>query len=287
MAEAAQFSFIYEAVLTTMATAARSSAVHPPSTPAPSAEIQLVLQLLRSLIERMERLERQGSLQPGQTERPEGRRRRRRGRRTGRSQMRCHRCQQPGHFARECRAPAPVGSTGSVERREAELGEKGVPVLADKGVEVSTVRQDLDADPGSSSSTTHPPTLLNGPAAPEPAVLPPERTVRAGNVVPTVASVGRRRTPQLPEVNRHVPSQPAVPPQGQTLHVINEVSPVVWRPRRMPMQLPLGRQDSKPVVLPKEQTCRTVNELVLRPRRSASKLPAGRDYNERWASRTF
>ncbi|RUS85696.1 hypothetical protein EGW08_006572 [Elysia chlorotica] len=274
--EAAQFLFGCKAVMTSMAMAGRQSAVHPPSAPAPaSAELQLILKLLRSLNERMERLERQGSWQPGQTERPKDRRRRRRRRRrtTGRSQMRCHRCQQPGHFARECRAPAPVGSTGSVERREAELGEKGVPVLADKGVEVSTVRQELDADPGSSSSTTHPPTLPNGPVAPEPAVLPPERTVRAGNVVPTVASVGRRRTPQLPEVNRHVPSQPAVPPQGQTLHVINEVSPVVWRPRRRPMQLPLGRQNSEPVVLPKEQTCRTVNELVLRPRRRASKLP--------------
>ncbi|RUS72530.1 hypothetical protein EGW08_019712 [Elysia chlorotica] len=175
----------------------------------------------------MERLERQGSWQPEQKERPEGRRRRRR-RRTGRSQMRCHRCQQPGHFARECRAPAPVGSTGSVVRREAELGGKGVPALADTGV-VSTVRQELGVDPGSSSSTVRPPTLPDGPLAPAPAVLPPERTGRVINTVPPVASVGRHRTPQLPEVNRHVPPQPILPSQRQTLQIVDEVSPVVSR----------------------------------------------------------
>ncbi|RUS68536.1 hypothetical protein EGW08_023702 [Elysia chlorotica] len=224
----------------------------------------------------MERLERQGSWQPEQKERPEGRRRRRRGRRTGRSQMRCHRCQQPGHFARECRAPAPIGSTGSVVRREAELGGKGVPALADTGV-VSTVRQELGVDPGSPSSTVRPPTLPDGPLAPAPAVLHPERTGRVINTVPPVASGGRHRTPQLPEVNRHVPPQPILPSQGQTLQIVDEVSPVVSRFRRRSMQLPLGRQyellDSQAVVLPKEQTCRTVNELVLRPRRRASKLP--------------
>ncbi|RUS72150.1 hypothetical protein EGW08_020092 [Elysia chlorotica] len=247
MAEAAQFLFGCKAVMTSMAMAGRQSAVHPPSAPAPaSAELQLILKLLHSLNERMERLERQGSWQPGQTQRPKDRRRRRRRRRTGRSQ-------QPGHFARECRAPAPIGSTGSVVRRGAKLGGKGVPALADTGVEVSTVRQELGVDPGSSSSTIHPPILPDGPLAP--AVLPPERTVRAGNVVPTVASVGRRRTLQLPEVNRHVPPQPILPSQGQTLQIVDEVSPVVSRFRRRSMQLPLGRQyellDSQAVVLPK------------------------------------
>ncbi|RUS84976.1 hypothetical protein EGW08_007287 [Elysia chlorotica] len=279
MAEAAQFLFGCKAVMTSMAMAGRQSAVHSPSAPATApAELQLILKLLRSLNERMERLERQGSWQPGQTERPKDRRkRRRRATTTGRSQMRCHRCQQPGHFARECRAPAPIGSTGSVMRGEAELGGKGVPVLADTGVEVSTVRQELGVDSGRSSSIIRPPILPNGPVAPEPAVLPLERTVRVGNAVPTVASVGRRRTPQLPEVNRHVPPQPILPSQGQTLQIVDEVSPVVSRSRRRSMQLPLRRQyellDSQAVVLPKEQTCRTVNELVLRPRRRASKLP--------------
>ncbi|RUS74968.1 hypothetical protein EGW08_017281 [Elysia chlorotica] len=178
--EAAQFLFDYKAVMTAMAMAGRQSAVHPLSAPAPAAaELQLILKLLRSLNERMERLERQFSWQHGQTERPEGRRRRGRRRRTGRSQVRCDRCKQPGHFARECRAPTPIGSTGSVVRREAELGGKRVPALADTGVEVSTVRHELGVDPGSSSSTVRQPILPNEPVVPGPAVLPPERTADA------------------------------------------------------------------------------------------------------------
>ncbi|RUS90452.1 hypothetical protein EGW08_001793 [Elysia chlorotica] len=247
MAEAAQFLFGCKAVMTSMAMAGRQSAAHAPSAPAPaSVELQLILELLRSLNERMERLERQGSWQPGQTERPKDLLRRRR-RTKGRSQMRCRRCRQPGNFARECRTPAPIGSTGRVVRGKAELGGKGVPVLADMGVEMSTVRQELGVDPGSSSSTIRPPTLPDRPVAPEPTVLPPERTVRSVNVVPSVASESRRRTPQLPEVNRNVPPRPMLSSQGQTLQIVNEVSPVVSRPRRRPMHLPQRRQDAKPI----------------------------------------
>ncbi|RUS91123.1 hypothetical protein EGW08_001148 [Elysia chlorotica] len=186
MAGTVQFGL--EAVLAKMAMAACQSAVQPSSAPATSAELQLVLQLIRSLNERMERLERQGGWQSRQTEGQEGSRKRRR-RKPGRSQMRCHRCRQPGHFARECRAPAPIGSTGGVVRRETESGGKGVPALADTGV-VSTGRRELGVDPGRSSSTIRPPILTAGPA-----VLPPGRKVK---VVPPVASESRRIAAQLP-----------------------------------------------------------------------------------------
>ncbi|RUS86093.1 hypothetical protein EGW08_006113 [Elysia chlorotica] len=59
----------------------------------PPSDLQRVLDKLSTLTERLERLEERDR-------RPRGRR----------PDMTCHRCQRPGHFARECRAPAPAGN---------------------------------------------------------------------------------------------------------------------------------------------------------------------------------
>ncbi|RUS69778.1 hypothetical protein EGW08_022459 [Elysia chlorotica] len=61
---------------------------------------------------------------------------------------------------------------------------------------------------------------------------------RPVDMVPHMAPESQRTTPQLPLSRRlilpksdgHIPPQPAVPSQGQTLQIINEVSPVVSRP---------------------------------------------------------
>ena len=81
-----------------MAAQHHSLATLPPASPAatstPSAELKQMRELLERLTERMDRME------TG------------RGRQRRRGDMRCYRCNQPGHFARECRAtvPRPAGN---------------------------------------------------------------------------------------------------------------------------------------------------------------------------------
>ena len=81
-----------------MAAQHHSLATLPPASPAatstPSAEMKQMRELLERLTERMDRME------TG------------RGRQRRRGDMRCYRCNQPGHFARECRAtvPRPAGN---------------------------------------------------------------------------------------------------------------------------------------------------------------------------------
>ena len=81
-----------------MAAQHHSLATLPPASPAatstPSAELKQMRELLERLTERMDRME------TG------------RGRQRRRGDMRCYRCNQPGHFARECRAPGTLTRTG-------------------------------------------------------------------------------------------------------------------------------------------------------------------------------
>ena len=108
---------------------------------------------LNKLSERMDRLEKQEA---------RGSQRRRR----GRGHKRCHRCQQPGHIARYCRAPAPIPAgrrqpsvaanpapeidardsavpTAAVERDERSNGvdRKGVLSLTDTSSDAAAVSQ--------------------------------------------------------------------------------------------------------------------------------------------------
>ncbi|RUS75883.1 hypothetical protein EGW08_016342 [Elysia chlorotica] len=133
-------------------------------------------------------------------------------------------------------ATAPIRSTGRVVRRE------GAPDLGRHGCEGPRCPPccKSDVDPVSSSSTIRPPILPNEPVAPGPAVLPLERTCRAVNMVPPVASESQRTAPQLPvsrkhirhKVCRHVPPKPAATSQGQTLQIVDEVASKVEAPKK-------------------------------------------------------
>ncbi|RUS88202.1 hypothetical protein EGW08_004034 [Elysia chlorotica] len=202
-----------------------ASADQPLFAPAPtSAELRLVLQLLGSLNERMERLERQDSRQPGQTKRLEGRRRRRR--RTGHNQMLCHRCKQSDSFSRECRARAPMWN-GNVMSRLVDLGGKGSRPW--------TTQLWRCPPCGESSAWTQgaPPALYARPLClTDLPLLSRLFCLLSGPVGLSMWCLLRRRRGNVDhpsrqhirqEDERHVPPQPAVPCQGQTFGIVDDV----------------------------------------------------------------
>ena len=82
---------------------------------------------LNKLSERMDRLEKQEA---------RGSQRRRR----GRGHKRCHRCQQPGHIARYCRAPAPI----PVGRRQPSVAANPAPKIDARDSAVPTAEVERD-----------------------------------------------------------------------------------------------------------------------------------------------
>ena len=87
---------------------------------------------LNKLSERMDRLE-----ESLQREGRWPRRRRRRG------NLRCHRCQQPGHIARHCRAPAPIPAG----RRQASVAANPAPEIDARDSAVPTAAVERDERP--------------------------------------------------------------------------------------------------------------------------------------------